>query len=232
MSGRNSSSKRPSKLRLWTNDDMEAAIKAVTQHEMGVNEASRRFHVPTTTLRDRISGRVTHGSTMGARPYLNKTEERTLKDFLFNASDIGLGMTRGHATMYAEQVAKEKGVLRKDKITHCWFESFHKRNPGVALRKGDSMAAVRFRYTNPEEISKYYTLLYQTLTIHNLIAEPWRIYNVDETGMPLDPRKPRIITRLGTKKVQVMGSGNKHQITVVACAMQCHRAYYSTNDNI
>ena len=36
--------------------------------------------------------------------------------------------------------------------------------------------------------------------------------------MPLDPRKPRVITKLGTKKVRVMGSGNKHQITVVACA--------------
>ena len=65
--------------------------------------------------------------------------------------------------MYAEKVAKEKGVLRKDNITHRWFESFRKRNTDVALRKGDSMAAVRFRCTNPVEISKYYTLLHETL---------------------------------------------------------------------
>ena len=110
---------------------------------------------------------------MGARPYLNKTEERTLKEFLFNASDVGLGKTRGHTVMHAEQVAEEKGYYAKpDKFTHCWFESFCKRNPDVSLRKGDSMAAVRFRCTNPEEISKYYTLLYQTLTTHNLITEP------------------------------------------------------------
>ena len=155
---------------------------------------------------------------MGEKPYLNKVEERGLKDFLFNASDVGLGKTRGHAMMYAEKVAKEKGVLRKDKITHRWFESFRKRNSDVALRKGDSMAAVRFSCTNPVEISKYYTLLHETLTDHNLIAEPWRIYNVNETGMPLDPRKPKVVTRLGTKKVRVMGSGNKHQITAVVCA--------------
>ena len=59
--------------------------------------------------------------------------------------------------MYAEKVAKEKGVLRKDNITYRWFESFLKRNSDVALRKGDSMAAVRFRCTNPVEISKYLT---------------------------------------------------------------------------
>ena len=95
---------------------MEAAIRAVIQHEKGVNEASRRFHVTTTILRDRISGRVKHGSTICARPSLNKTEERTLKDFLFNASDVGLGKTRGHTMMYAEQVAKEKGYYAKTKL--------------------------------------------------------------------------------------------------------------------
>ena len=56
--------------------------------------------------------------------------------------------------MYAEKVAKEKRVLRKDRISHIWFESFHKPNSDSALRKGDSMAAVRFRCTNPVEIYK------------------------------------------------------------------------------
>ena len=151
---------------------MEAAIRAVTSDEMGVNAASRSFDVPTTTLRDRLSGRVEHGLTMGTKPYLSKVEERALKDFLFNASDVGLGKTRGHAMMYAEKFAKEKGVLRKDKITKHWFESFRKCNSDVALRKGDSMAAVRFRCINPVETGEYYTLLHETLTNHNLIAEP------------------------------------------------------------
>ena len=133
---------------------------------------------------------------MGAKPYLIKVEERPLKDFLFNASDVGLGKTRGHAMMHAEKVAKEKGVSRKDKITHHWFESFHKCNSDIVLRKGDSMAAVGFCCTNPVEISKYCTLLHD----HNLIAEQWRIYIVDETGMSLDPCKPKVVTRLGTKR--------------------------------
>ena len=116
---------------------MEAAIRAVTNDEMGLNAVSRNFDVPTTTLRDRLGGRVEHSSTMGAKPYLNKVEKRALKDIMLNASDVGLDKTRGHAMMYAAKVAEEKGVLRKDKITHRWFESFRKRNSDVALRKGD-----------------------------------------------------------------------------------------------
>ena len=38
MDSRNNSSKRPSRLRLWSNDNIEAAIRAVTNNEMGVNE--------------------------------------------------------------------------------------------------------------------------------------------------------------------------------------------------
>ena len=115
-------------------------------------------------------------------------------------------------------VAKEKNLLRKDHITGRWFDGFCKCHPDLSLHKGDSMGAVRFRCTNSEAIQNYYKLLKTTLTEHNFSGEPWRIYNVDEAGMPLDPRKPRVVAKLGTKKVRVMGSGNKHQITVVACA--------------
>ena len=53
---------------------------------------------------------------MGAKPYLNTTEEGTL-EFLFTTSSTGFGKTRAHVMMYAEMAAKEKGVLRKDHIT-------------------------------------------------------------------------------------------------------------------
>ena len=35
--------------------------------------------------------------------------------------------------------------------------------------------------------------------------------------MFLDAKKPRVVTKVGMKKIRVMGSGNKYQITVVAC---------------
>ena len=44
-----------------------------------------------------------------------------------------------------------------------------------------------------------------------------QLYNVDETGMPLDPPKLRVCARKGQKKVRQRGSGNKSQITVVSC---------------
>ena len=49
------------------------------------------------------------------------------------------------------------------------------------------------------------------------LNHPARIYNVDETGMPLDPKSPNILTKKGVKNVHNRTSGRKGQITVVAC---------------
>ena len=66
---------------------------------MGVNQASREYEVPTTTLRDRINEKVTHGTPMGARSYLSEAEEKELEDFLFASSRVGFGKTRAHVMM-------------------------------------------------------------------------------------------------------------------------------------
>ena len=73
-------SKRPAaKLRQWSDESM---LGAVREGEFGVNRAALEYGVPRTTLKDRLSGRVTHGSQSGAKPYLSREEEKELFDFL------------------------------------------------------------------------------------------------------------------------------------------------------
>ena len=49
---------------------MLGAIKAASEGT-GINRAALEFGVPKTTLKDRISGRVQHGSKSGRVPYLS-----------------------------------------------------------------------------------------------------------------------------------------------------------------
>ena len=60
-------------------------------------------------------------------------------------------------------------------------------------------------------------MLKSTLTEHNLLNKPNRIYNVDETSMPLDHKPPKVVTTKGQKKVRCRTTGNKAQVTVIAC---------------
>ena len=68
---------------------------------------------------------------------------------------------------------------------------FMERNSSITLRQGDSMAAVRFQCTIPEIIDEYYDLLQTVLTEYELSDKPGQIYNVDETGVSLDPQRKR-----------------------------------------
>ena len=43
------------------------------------------------------------------------------------------------------------------------------------------------------------------------------IYNVDESGVPLDPKGLNIDSKAGSRKVQARSTGRKGQVTVVAC---------------
>ena len=65
----------------WTNEQMKNAMEAVETTTCGVNEAARVYGVPATTLKDRVSGRVKHGTKSGPPKYLNDDEEKELADF-------------------------------------------------------------------------------------------------------------------------------------------------------
>ena len=50
-----------------------------------------------------------------------------------------------------------------------------------------------------------------------MLNSPAQIYNVDETGIPIDLKAPNVVTKTRTKKVQYRSTGRKGQITVVSC---------------
>ena len=107
---------RPSaKRKQWTNEQMVAAMKAV-EDGGPVRGAARDHGVPYSTLKDRVSGRVEHGTKPGPKPYLNTEEEDELGQFLKNCATVGFGRTRRDAMHIAEAVVREKGNLKKEKL--------------------------------------------------------------------------------------------------------------------
>ena len=49
---------------------------------------------------------------------------------------------------------------------------------------------------NSETMKQYFALLSDVMTEHGLHSNP---SNVDETGIPFDPRPPNVVTTKGTK---------------------------------
>ena len=196
---------------------MLAAIEAVKDGTMSINKSALLHGVPPTTLKDLLSGRVKHGTKPGPRPYLNDDEERALADHLIEAAKIGYGKTRKEVKSIVESVAEEKQCLRGTRVTDGWWGKFLQRQPQLSLRRGDATAHVRMDSTNRKAIKQYYNLLEETLQQNGLMNSPAQIYNMDESGMPLDPHPPNVVAQKGQKKVRYRVSGKKEQITVLGC---------------
>ena len=87
----------------------------------------------------------------------------------------------------------------------------------MSLRVGDSTAGVGIDAINEENMTKYFDLLEEVHNELDFKDHPQRIYNMDETGMPSDPRPPKVVVPKGRKKVCYRCSGQKSQITVIGC---------------
>ena len=206
------------KRKVWDSEQMEAALWAVGQGQ-SVTQAARNHGIPKTTLFDRVSGRVTHGVKPGPRPYLSPNEEKELGAFLKDCSKIGYGKTRRDVLSIAQSVANEKGILKSNRISEGWWRRFLERQNDLSLRQGDSTGHA-INAINKETLEQYFSLLEDTLVSNDLLNKPSQLYNVDETGVPFNPRPPKVVTAKGrvTKKVRYRTSGRKGQVTVVACA--------------
>ena len=90
--------------------------------------------VPATTLKDRLSGRVKHGTKPGPPVYLSPKEETVLSHHLIEAENMGYGKTRRQVKHKAEAVARENGLLRSTRVTDGWWRRFMERQKDLTVR--------------------------------------------------------------------------------------------------
>lgn len=200
--------------KLWTQEQMYGAINSVLQEGMSIRRAADQYGVPKSSLGDRLSGRVLPDARCGPDTYLSLREEDELVMFLTRCASIGYAKSRKEVLALVQAVLDSRGIHRT--ITNGWWESFRHRHPNLTLRTAVSLSIARAKATDPEMLGHYFDLLEQTLHDNLLEGKPGQLFNMDETGMPLDTKPPKVVaTRGGT--VSAIGSGDKTQITVVAC---------------
>ena len=190
------------KRKQWTDKSTEAVLEAVRKGTVSANKAAQLHGVPRSTLRDRLSGTVAHRTKPGPAKYLNNDEEHSLADHLIQAAESGYGKTSKQVKAIDENVAREKNVLRSERVSDGWWRRFMERQPQLSLRRGDSTAHICMNSVNRESMESYFNLLEGTLSDNDLMNHQAQIYNVDESGMPLDAQPPNVIAKRGQKKVR------------------------------
>ena len=69
-----------------------------------------------------------------------------------------------------------------------------------------------------ESLANYFDLLEVTLKENEIFDDALRIYNCDETSIPLSPASLKVIDRVGAKNPSYISGNSKGQVTVLACS--------------
>ena len=201
--------------RNWDPDSMEMAISAV-EHGESLRSASEQYSVPRATLHDHITGRVQFGARSGPKPYLTTEEEGELASFVLRCAKIGYPYTMKQILGLVQQVIDKKGIADA-KVSTGWWERFSRRHPELTLRCAAPLSYARAMATDHSVIEKYYDMLEHALRSNGIFDKPGNIFNCDESGMPLCPKPPKIIDKVGAKNPNYLTGNTKSQITVLAC---------------
>ena len=110
---------RPLNYKSWKAENMVTAIAAVQSNKCTVREASEIYQVPKSTLYNRISGKVIHGSHSGPERYLTDTEENSLVKFLYKCSSIGFARSNKQVIGLVIEIVQKKGKVTAV-LRGCW----------------------------------------------------------------------------------------------------------------
>ena len=105
------------KRKQWSEESMLAAMVAV-RSGTSVKRAAIEHGVPRTTLQDRHLGKVTHGTNPGPWPYLDKSEEKELRDFIITVGQVGYILYKLKRVSMEQKGKKSRTVLNRGELRY------------------------------------------------------------------------------------------------------------------
>ena len=205
----------------WRDEDMVAAIEAVSAGGMTITASSRVFSVPRKTLDDRLKGHVTHGRKPGVKTAFTSEEESSLVRYLLYMAERGFPLTRTMAKAFAWAIAKLSGndcrFSKNYGPSEHWWQLFRNRHPEICLCKSDGLERSRAEALNPAVVQEYFDLFDATLTRNDLKTCPRQLYNCDETFVPMDYTREKVVAAKGAKNVYSQTLGTSDHITLLCC---------------
>ena len=209
-------STRPAHYRVnWDEQKMRTALEAISSG-MTLSKAAQMYGIPKSTLFDHKIGRVLPGAKSGHPTILTEEEEEELVSFVIECCEIGYPKSRQDVIAMAQKVVTKRIFIPHD-LSNGWWQGFCRRHTILTLKMATSLSISRAKASSPESLKRYYSLLEQILTKYGLTNDAALIFNMDESGFPLDPKPLKGVFVRGEKNPCSVSSGNKAQITVVGC---------------
>lgn len=106
----------------------------------------------------------------------------------------------------------KSGIPGKD-----WMTAFIKRHPEISLRSPTALSTVRAKMLNATVTNNYFDALTDLLQSLDLTDKPHRIWNIDETSVPLAHKPSKVLGPTGVKNIPGRVGNCRDNVSVLAC---------------
>lgn len=203
----------------YTEDVLQKALESI-KNGMGVREASRTFKIPRATLQFRKSSKFKKPNC-GPNPVLTAEEENLLVEWICE------NHRKGFPQRKVDVQASVKNFLDKNPrpnpfLNNCpgdgWYKAFLRRHPSITARTSEAVTSASSAVSEAD-IRKWFReieIYLQSKGYDNILRDPCRILNGDETNFQLCPKLKKVLAPKGTKNVyEIEHAPSKTTLTVM-----------------
>ena len=217
----------------WEEENMERALQAVRNGDMGLNAAAKQYSVPKATLKRHLDGKnwfaVEKTKVIGSVSDIPPEVEKEICQHVMKLEECMFGITPKDLRMIAFEVAERNNIPhrfnREKKIAgKKWYYNFMRRHKELSLRQPEPTSMARATGFNKERVGEFFDILTKIIDENNL--EATSIFNADETGLTTVQKKTRkVIAKKGKQQVGSISSGERGITTTAVCCASAAGQY-------
>ncbi|KAJ4451002.1 hypothetical protein ANN_02438 [Periplaneta americana] len=161
-------------VRKWKEENLQLSLVAISEG-VGVNEAARRYNIPSATLK-RYNKRNDAKIRQPGHPLdLPQEVENDLVTHLLQLEKMFYGLTRRSVMKLAYEIAEKNKLAtwfnRETKSAGKeWFSGFMKRHPELSVRQPEATSLARASGFNSVVVGKFFDTLEHLVDQHKLTA--------------------------------------------------------------
>ena len=191
------------------------AIQSLRRQQISsIRKASVTYHVPRTTLQDRLRGRVARKDSRANSHKLTSTEEQALVEWILDLDERGYPLRIQDLRDAAKLLLNQRDPAGTIGIN--WPTNFTNRRPELKSKFNRKYDYERALCEDPEKIHTWFRLVRNIREKYGILDED--IYNFDETGYMLGIASTcKVITSVDRAKPKQLQPGNREWVTAIEC---------------
>lgn len=190
----------------YSDEDVYSALEEIDKGST-IAASARKYGIPRSTLSEKRSGRHPIERRMRPDTVLSQEEDNLLEKWILHIADAGFPTSKEQLLDSVQMIlnkSKRQTIFTDNRPGRKWYQGFRRRHPLVVEKESQNLNGARASVTE-ENLRGWYDEVYQSfkkLGILDILDDPERIFNMDESGFHLYPTQGKVKLKYYFRKLK------------------------------